>query len=133
MAEVRLSATARAQILDILIDGELKHGEAARRRYAALVQAALQDLADDPFRPSARRNAVGGAVLLTYHLGLSRQRVPNPPGRVGKPVHALVYDVTDGIVHVLGLIHERMHPGRRLRRLKALYEQELSEDPAGAD
>lgn len=120
MAEIRLTRPARDAIRKVLADSEHEYGELGRVRYAALLNAALRDLAEAPNRPSARRHEVDGVTLLTCRLVLSRHKVPDPPGKVQAPVHAIVYEVMgDDRVGVYGLIHERMHPTRALRRLKA--------------
>jgi toxin ParE1/3/4 len=81
-------------------------------RYEALLAQAAVDLAQDPRRPGAR---VVGSVLV-YHLVHSRDRVPDPPGRVRRPRHLLVARPgTDGVLDVLGIVHERMLLGRALR------------------
>lgn len=119
-SRIRLAGPARIAIRKVLADSERRYGTSARRRYAALIEAALRDLAEDPLRPAARRETVDGATLLTYALALSRHRVPDLPGRVQDPPHAFVYEIgADGIVDILGLIHVRMEPGRSLRRLRA--------------
>jgi len=117
VADDRLTRPARDAIRKVLADSERDHGEVGRRRYAALLEAALRDLSEDPFRPSARRDVVDDVTLQTYRLALAKHRVPDPPGRVRDPAHALVYEVVGDVVQVYGLIHERMHPTGRLRRL----------------
>lgn len=41
----------------------------------------------------------------------NRDRVGDPPGRVGRPRHALVYEpAADGAVNIVGLIPDRVPP-----------------------
>lgn len=123
-SRIRLTGPARTSIRKVLEDSERDHGASGRLRYAALIEAALQDLAHDPLRPSARREKVEGFTLLTYPLVLSRHRVPDPPGRVQDPPHAIVYEVgAGGTVDIYGLIHERMDFGHALRRLQSAVKK----------
>jgi toxin ParE1/3/4 len=118
VADYRLTDPARAQVPQILADSEVTFGAAARARYAELLRTAFQDLADQPRKPSImwyvrRRQRIG-----VYHVRHSRGRVPASPGRVGAPRHLIVFRVAeDGVVDVLGLMHERMLRGRALMRV----------------
>ncbi|TPK70079.1 type II toxin-antitoxin system RelE/ParE family toxin [Mesorhizobium sp. B2-4-17] len=118
MAEYRLSAPAEAQIDEILDWSQEKFGDRSRERYATLLIAAMEDVADDPEQKSVswRRTAFGS--IGAYHISHSRRRVPDPPGPVGDPRHFLVFRIGhEGIVDILGFIHERMLFGRALGRI----------------
>ncbi len=65
---------AEADIGAILDYSELTFGEAARLRYQALIETALDDLTLDPVRPGARIRDDLPVSLRTYHLLHSRQR-----------------------------------------------------------
>ena len=118
MAEFRLSASAETAIDDILVRSERTFGELARERYAALFVAAMTDVADDLNRPGVKRIETSRHPLALYHIGRSRERVADPPGRVGEPRHLIVFrQAADGVVEILGVIHERMLRGRALRRI----------------
>jgi toxin ParE1/3/4 len=118
MADFRLAAPAAAQIDSILDWSEGTFGTQASARYAALLVSAMADVADDPRRPAIiwkrwRRSNIG-----LYHIGHSRERVPDPPGQVGEPRHYLIFRVgADGIVDILGFVHERMLLRRALRQI----------------
>ncbi|MBI3514087.1 MAG: type II toxin-antitoxin system RelE/ParE family toxin, partial [Proteobacteria bacterium] len=63
MADYRLAAPAEAQIHEILSWSHQNFGRRASERYAALLVAAMADIADDPTRPTIiwhrlRRNRV---------------------------------------------------------------------------
>lgn len=117
MARYRLALVAEAEITRILAQSEREFGAAARERYAALLVAAIEELAADPNRLGVREEPLVDRQLRTYHLSRSKGRVPTPPGQVGKPRHALVFEVADdGTVIILGVIHERMERGAALLR-----------------
>lgn len=105
----------------VLADSERMFGPSARQRYAALFVAAIRDVASEPARPGSHREVDVSGDLRTYHIGHSRFRIPTDIGRVKSPRHALVYTVAaDGVVDVLGIIHERMDRTDALRRIVAL-------------
>jgi toxin ParE1/3/4 len=104
--------------VQILADSEVNFGPAARTRYAVLPRGAFQDVADQPNRHGVAWHARRRQRIGVYHARHSRNRVPDPPGRVGEPRHLIVFRVADdGIVEILGLMHERMLRGRALRRI----------------
>ena len=118
MADYRLSAPAEAQIDQILEWSQEKFGDEARKRYAALLVAAMENVAEEPSQAAIVWKRSGRADLGIYHVRHSRDRVPEPPGPVGDPRHYLVFRVgTDGVVDILGFIHERMLLTRALRRI----------------
>ena len=118
MAEYRLSAPAEAQIDQILEWSQEQFGDQARERYAALLVAAMEDVAEDPSRAAVVWRRSGRADLGIYHVSHSRERVPDPPGSVGEPRHYVVFRVgAGGVVDILGFIHERMLFTRALRRI----------------
>ncbi|MFI4986313.1 MAG: type II toxin-antitoxin system RelE/ParE family toxin [Alphaproteobacteria bacterium] len=118
MADYRLSAAAETEIDAILVRSEDSFGADARKRYAALFVAAMQDVSEAPQRPSVVWLRVARHRVGLYHIHHSRAHVPDPPGRVGEPRHVIVIRVADdGIVDILGVMHERMLRGRALRRI----------------
>jgi toxin ParE1/3/4 len=118
MAEYRLSAPAEAQIDEILDWSQQNFGELSRERYATLLVAAMEDVADDPNQKSVSWKRVAQGRVGVYHISHSRQHVPDPPGPVAEPRHYLVFRVGhEGIVDILGFVHERMLLGRALGRI----------------
>jgi toxin ParE1/3/4 len=118
MAEFRLAASAEAQLVDILDYSAATFGDDARERYAKLLVRAMQDVAEDPDKPTVswKQTLVGRVGV--YHVRNSRHRVPTPPGPVLEPRHFLVFQVgKDDIVDILGFIHERMLFNRALNRI----------------
>jgi toxin ParE1/3/4 len=93
----------------LLDEGEQIFGSQARARYAALLVQAMQDIANDPDTPASRRVSGVEQSVRFYHIRFSKERVADPPGRVGEPRHILVYQVApDGVVEILGCIPDRM-------------------------
>jgi toxin ParE1/3/4 len=117
VAAFRLSAPAEAALDDILKWSAAHFHEAGRRRYAALLVQAMQDVADDPERPGITWVRIRQAMIGLYHLRHSRGGF-DPVARVNQPRHLVVFRIgAEGIVDVLGFIHERMLRDRALRRL----------------
>lgn len=118
MAAFRLARPAEDELASILAWSEERFDAEARRRYARLAVQAFQDIADDPRRPGVRRVEARGSVLFLYHLRSSRGSVPEALGRVRDPRHMIVFMVAeDGVVEILGLVHDRMLKSRAMRRI----------------
>jgi toxin ParE1/3/4 len=118
MAEFRLSAPAEAQLMEILDWSEEHFGEVSRARYASLLVKAMENVADDPHHTSVAWKRFTSGPVGVYHVRHSRDRVPDPPGSVREPRHYLIFRLGhEGIVDILGFIHERMLFDRALRRL----------------
>lgn len=118
MADYRLSAFAETQIEEILERSQETFGSITRERYAILLVAAMQDVADAPHRHGVSWKRTPSGNVGVYHIRDSRRRVPNPPGPVSEPRHYLVFRIgSDGIVDILGFIHDSMLFDRALRRV----------------
>jgi toxin ParE1/3/4 len=87
----------------------------AALRYNLLIVAAASAVANDPERVGSRAVARVPGVR-AYSLRLSRTKLV-PSDRVGVPRHLIIYRVaTDGVVEILGLVHDRMVLSRAARR-----------------
>ncbi len=118
MTDFRLAASAESALDEILGWTQENFGEAARERYAALLVAAMQDVAKHPQRSNVSWKRLKTGRIGVYHIIHSKMHAPNPPGAVAKPRHFLVFRLTnDGIVEILGFVHERMLLPRALKRL----------------
>jgi hypothetical protein len=96
VAEWRLAASAEAQLARVIADSLQGWGTLGRDRYAALIIAAMQDVADDP----------------------DRRRVTDPPGPVRRPRHLLVYErAPDGIVDMVGIFYDGIPIDLGIRRV----------------
>jgi toxin ParE1/3/4 len=111
----RLSGPAEAQLAHILTNSLQGWGNAGRDRYAALVIAAMQDVADQPDRMGSRQ--IEGALRI-YHIRHSRRRPPDPADRVRRPRHIVVYETAiDGVVDILGLFYDGIPSELGIRRV----------------
>jgi toxin ParE1/3/4 len=112
--EVRVAGPARRDIKAILKRSFREFGEAAARRYEALILQALRDLADDPERPgSQERPEIMVKGARTYHLTYSRGRVK---GRtVGNPRHLLLYRrAGEQVLEIARILHDAQDLQRHL-------------------
>ncbi|UKJ77077.1 type II toxin-antitoxin system RelE/ParE family toxin [Azospirillum brasilense] len=118
MGGFRLSAPAEADLDAILDWSEERFHAVGRMRYAALLVQAMQELADDPRRDGVEwvrslKQSVG-----LYHAWHSRDHGPDPAERVHDPRHAVVFRIAeDGVLDILGFVHDHMLRGRALRRI----------------
>jgi toxin ParE1/3/4 len=113
MARYRLTTSAKGDIGSILRTSEERHGRDARRRYSALLLAAMRRVAEDPEgRSTSDRGALRPGIR-SFHMRHSRGEGREAP--VANPVHVLFYRVTGpGTVEIVRVLHERMEPGRHL-------------------
>lgn len=118
MAQYRLSDGAEAQLADILDWSERRFGGAARERYAALVLAALRNVAENPHQANVHWRRIRKTDIGVYHIAHSRNNVSPERGRVGGPRHYVVFTISaDSAAEILGFVHERMLLARAFRRL----------------
>jgi toxin ParE1/3/4 len=100
----RLTQAAERHLSEILGTGEDLWGPDARDRYQALIEQAINDLADNPGRLGVQ--IIDG--LIHYPLRHSRHRVLT--GRVKRPRHILVCRIVDDVLVVLAAGHDAMEP-----------------------
>lgn len=118
MGVFRLTRSAATELDDILDRSEARFDRVGRMRYAALLVQAMQDVADDPHRTGVEAVPALRARIGVYHARHSRNHIPDPAERVHEPRHSIVYRVADdGIVDILGFVHDGMLRGRALRRI----------------
>ena len=91
MAEYRLSAPAEVQIDEIVDWSQEKFGDLSTERYAAVLVAAMEDVAGNPEQKSVSWKRTAFGSIGVYHLSHSRRGVPYPPGPVGDPQSQFVY------------------------------------------
>lgn len=115
--DVRFTRFAAVQVRETLAESSIRHGATAASRYRALIDAALQALANEPSLASRAPAALGAGVLL-YPLRLARRRLPEA-SRVRRPPHVLVLRVIENgaVLPILGLAHERMLLNPAAKRL----------------
>jgi len=114
----RLSRPAEVELDDILDWSEARFHEVGRQRYAALLVQAMRDLADDPQRDGIEWVGMLGTRVGVYHTWQSRNHVSDPAERVHDSRHSIVFRLADdGIVDILGFVHDTMLRGRALCRV----------------
>lgn len=115
MAVIRISATAEADVISMLVWTKDRFGDIARRRYEALLVTALRDVAFDPERPGSAARPELGPAIRSYHLRHSRERAGAPEGIVRTPRHLLLYRaMVPNIVGVGRVLHDAMEVERHL-------------------
>ena len=113
MPRYRLSPFARADIAGILTASVRQWGVEARRRYSALLVAAMRKIAADPDGPGTRDRADLRAGTRSFPIRYARANASEVT--IGRPVHVLYYRaVTPGLIEIIRVLHERMDPSRHL-------------------
>jgi len=111
----RLSAAARADIIDILAWTHEQFGAAARKRYEALIVTGLRDIAHQPARPGSLERPELGEDVHSWHLALSRDRARTDTGIVRRPRHFLIYRRLGSECVVVGrVLHDAMELAHHL-------------------
>lgn len=112
MARFRLSSLARTDLAQILAVSAERWGLEGRRRYAALLAAAMRKAAAHPDGMATRDRADLSRGVRSLHL----RHVRSGDGeRVKQPVHVLFYRVVRrDLVEIVRVLHERMEPSRHL-------------------
>lgn len=114
MVQYRLTASAQSDIVDILVWSQERFGEVARKRYEALIVAALRDIATRPDRPGSVERPELGSAVRSWHLRLSRERVSDEIGVVRHPRHFLIYRLQSDVIVVGRVLHDAMELARHL-------------------
>lgn len=113
MARLRLSLPAQADLTRILETSTERWGSDGRRRYAALLAAALRLVAGEPatFLARDRRELLRGVRSL--HIRHARSEASS--NKVKEPVHIIYYRVVEpGLIEVVRVLHEHMEPSRHI-------------------
>ena len=114
MARFRLSRPAQSDLAQVLARSEERWGQAARRRYAKLLVAAMTRIAGEPEGPATRDRSDLLPGMRSLHLrNTLRERRASS---VKQPVHVIYYRARQpGEVEIVRVLHERMEPSRHLR------------------
>jgi toxin ParE1/3/4 len=119
----RLLAGAEADIDRILLESAQAFGVDAAERYDLLMRSVFAALAAGPDRPGSQA-VTKAACVRVYPLRIGRRLVA-PEHRVGRPRHIVVYRVgSDGVIEIIGLVHDRMLLSRAVRRMRRAEEVE---------
>ena len=113
----RLVGVAERQIDRILLESAREFGIDAAARYHRLILVTMAAIADTPGRLGSR--AVHPVVgVRVYPLRLARALVDRKD-RITRPRHLIVYRIApDGVIEILGVIHDRMSLVRAARRVQ---------------
>jgi plasmid stabilization system protein ParE len=118
----RLTRTAEEQIDSLLLDSARQHGLEAAGRYGQLILTVMAALGEEPHMIGSLEVPRLGGVR-AYPTRLGRRRV-EPGRRVASPRHLIVYRLApDGLVEILGLVHDRMVLSRAARRIIRIVGQ----------
>ena len=111
MARFRLSRFAEADLVRILATSEERWGADGRRRYAAILAAAMRNAAADPQGPITRaRNDLFPGIRSSH---VRHARGHDPDVKVRRPVHILYYRVVaPDVIEIGRVLHERMDPSQ---------------------
>jgi toxin ParE1/3/4 len=113
MARYRLSRPAQADLAHILATSAEQWGIAARRRYAALLTAAMRRVAADPEAAVSHDRSDMLLGLRSFHLRHARGE--DAGDRVRRPSHILYYrPIRPDLIEIVRILHERMDPRRHL-------------------
>ena len=112
MARYRISAAATNDVYSILRWSGAHFGERARRRYAALIVAAIRDVAQNPCGVGTKARPELGDGVYSWHLSQSREHVTG--SLVHKPRHFLIYRADNGIVVIGRVLHDSMDLERHI-------------------
>ena len=113
MARFRVSKLAQSDLARILAASESRWGPEGRRRYAALIEAAMRQVADEPEGAATRERNVLQSGTRSLHL--RHVRADSSEAKVKNPVHILYYrSVRPELVEIIRVLHERMDPIRHI-------------------
>ncbi len=115
MARFRLARPARIDLANILATSAERWGAEGRQRYAAVLAAAMRQVAAEPDGPLTRKRPELRSELRSFHVRYAR---PAQAAKVRRPVHVLYYRVVEeGVIEIIRVLHERMEPSRHLDEL----------------
>lgn len=113
----RLLAGAETDIDQILLRSAAEWGVDAAERYLTLMLTVFALIGETPALPgSSLVRRVPG--IRVYPLRFGRRLIPFDQ-RVGRPRHLAVYRIgADGVVEIMGLVHDRILLARTVRRIR---------------
>lgn len=114
MAAYRLSASAQADIIDILSWSHVRFGPVARQRYESLLVSALRDIASSPCRAGSMARPELGNHVRSWHIRLSIRSGTPDAARVKHPRHFLIYRPEDTRIAVGRVLHDAMELARHV-------------------
>jgi toxin ParE1/3/4 len=116
MARFRLARPAEIDLANILSTSAERWGAEGRQRYAAMLIAAIRQVAAEPEGPLTRKRPELRSDLRCFHTRYARSLAQ--AAKVKRPVHVLYYRVAaKGVIEIVRVLHERMEPSRHLDEL----------------
>ena len=112
MVRFRLSRLAEADVVRILTTSEERWGTDGRRRYAAILAAAMRTAAVDPHGPVTRERTDLRPGIRSLHVRHAGGH--DPDIKVRRAVHVLYYRaIAPDVIEIVRVLHERMEPSRQ--------------------
>jgi toxin ParE1/3/4 len=116
VARFRLARPAQIDLESILSISAERRGAAGRQRYAAVLAAAMLQVAADPTGPLTRDRHDIRAGIRSFHLRHARRSAQTVD--VKRPVHVLYHRVAaNDVIEIVRVLHERMEPRRHLQEM----------------
>ena len=116
MARFRLARPAQIDLANILSMSVERWGAAGRQRYAAVLAAAMRQVAAEPDGPLTKNRRDLRSGIRSFHVPYARRS--GEGAKVRRPVHVLYYRVAEeGVIEIIRVLHERMDPSRHLDEL----------------
>jgi toxin ParE1/3/4 len=113
MARFRLSRLAEADLTHILATSESRWGPEARRRYAAVLAAAMRRVAAEPEGATTRERAELLPGIRSFHIRQAGRDTSE--AKVRRPVHIVYYRAASpDLIEIVRVLHERMEPRRHI-------------------
>ena len=113
MARFRLARPAQIDLANILATSAERWGAEGRQRYAAVLAAAMRQVAAEPEGPLTKKRTELRSRVRSFHVRYARRSADT--AEVRRPVHILYYRVAqDGVIEIVRVLHERMDPSRHL-------------------
>src|SRR5262245_35464260 len=107
--DVIIAPMARDDIAGILSWSEERFGTQVLRRYAKLLETAIEEVATVPDLVGSARRPEIAEHCRTYHLYYSRKSAGRSGERIRRPRHFLLYRVTEsGVVEIGRVLHDSM-------------------------
>jgi toxin ParE1/3/4 len=116
MPRFRLARPAQADLANILAPSAERWGAEAGSGYAAVLAAAMRQVAVEPDGPLTKKRPDLRSGIRSFHVRHARRSFES--AKVRRPVHVLYYRVADeGVIEIVRVLHERMEPSRHLDEL----------------
>jgi toxin ParE1/3/4 len=107
--DIIIAPAARSDIVNILAWTRDNFGPMTLKRYARLIQTAIEDVAENPECMGSESRPEIADHCRTYHLYHSRQKAGKPGHRIRNPRHILLYRVVESDILEIGrILHDSM-------------------------